>query len=260
MLRLVRLVKRAPGIALDLFNSFRRDQLGPFVAGLQTPLNLSRYVQTHGNHESAEAERSFLALREGVDNLFDGMEEYWWPSEKACLDVLSEPGGAWRDIEQLERNWIDSTGTVAWLAVEYPQVSTSASRIVAAPKSGLFRLAFAITSLKSLEEEAAQRYWLVQHGPLIRGFAVARGTLAYHQVHRSRTGLDARLQSLGVLSDAPYMGHAEAWFTQGAALPGPDGRAAIQAALADEQTFIDWSRSSVFLGKELVFVDRNWLW
>ena len=254
MLRLVRFVTRAPAISPDYFDRFRRDELGPFVAGAQTRLNLLRYVQTHRDQASAEAERAFLAVRDGADNRFDGLEEYWWPSERACFDALADPDGPWREITRLGEEWFNSGSSPAWLAVDYPQVSTSAGRMAAAPKSGLFRLAFAITPGSALTLEAAQRYWLIQHGPLIRGFAVARGTLAYSQVHRLATPHD-----LGFAPGGPHMGHAEAWFSQTASSPGPDGLAAIQAALADEQAFIDWSQSSVLVGKELVFVDRSWM-
>jgi hypothetical protein len=35
-------------------------------------------------------------------------------------------------------------------------------------------------------------------------------------------------------------------------------RAAMNAAIEDEANFIDWRSSTILVGKELVFVDREW--
>lgn len=36
-------------------------------------------------------------------------------------------------------------------------------------------------------------------------------------------------------------------------------RAAMDAAIEDEARFIDWNRSTILVGKELLFVDREWV-
>jgi hypothetical protein len=39
---------------------------------------------------------------------------------------------------------------------------------------------------------------------------------------------------------------------------GPEFETAKGAALADERHFIDWTTAILFIGKELVFIDRDW--
>jgi hypothetical protein len=252
------LLKSSSGVSAGALDGFRRDKLGPRVAGLQLDLGLARYVQTHRSDGSGQVEKTFLSLRAGASNDFCGVEEFWWKDEATALDVLRKPAGAWADILNMQDQWIDHRVSPAWLAVDYPQVATSTGRQIAALKSGILKLTFAISPLKSVGEIKARRYWLTEHGPLIRSLAPARGALAYIQVHRQREEAEAAVNAAGVLVDSPFMGHAEAWFSEAAPGAGADGQAAVQAAVADEQKFIDWSRSSVLVGKELVFVDRNW--
>lgn len=259
VIRLVSLVKRKTNVDSEAFAVFRRDRLGPCVAGLQAQLGISRYVQTHRSAGSAEAERGFIEPRPGVGNSFDGIEEYWWRTAEACRKAIGEAHGPWAEIASLSHDWFCSRSSVSWLAVDYPQVAASLSRIVASPRSGRARLVFAIVPHVGADAESAQRYWLLQHGPLVRSFAAARGLLAYNQVHRV-WDLAGDTESINRADATPvFIGHAEAWYTEARPDPGSDGVEAMSAAISDEQAFIDWSRSSVFVGKELTFVDRCWV-
>ena len=259
MIRLVRLLQPAAGISNASLDAFRRDTLGPLVAAYQTDLCLSRYVQTHRCSSSQNAETAFLSLRLGADNDFVGAEEFWWNDEAVALDALTRKDGRYSQILQAQDGWIDAKASFCWLAVDYPQVSAVVGRVVAAPKSGIMKLMFAISPLQDLGEAQAHRYWLTAHGPMIRSLAPARGALAYIQVHRQREGLEAALHAGISIPGSPFMGHAEAWFNDAGAPAGADALYAVQAAVADERKFIDWSQSFVLVGKELVFVDRNWL-
>jgi hypothetical protein len=56
-----------------------------------------------------------------------------------------------------------------------------------------------------------------------------------------------------------YYGHAELWFDRvelAAGLTTPEGVKAAQVFIEDEKTFIDLSRSAIWLAKEQVFIDR----
>ena len=258
MIRLVRLLKPADGMSDAALDAFRRDTLGPLVAAHQTDLCLSRYVQTHRCSSSQNAESAFLSLRIGAGNDFAGAEEFWWKDEVSALDTLTRKDGPYSQILRTQDGWIDPEASICWLAVDYPQVAAALARVVAAPKSGILKLMFVISPLQGIGEAKACRYWVTEHGPIIRSLAPARGALAYIQVHRQRAEVEAALQAAGLIAESPFMGHAEAWFGDAGPLAGADALAAIQAAVADEQKFIDWSRSLVLVGKELVFVDRCW--
>ena len=102
----------------------------------------------------------------------------------------------------------------------------------------------------------AQRYWRVQHGPLIRSMAPAMGMLRYQQVHRFETPLEAALREARGTVTEPYTGHAEAWFDRSVARVGPETAEANRIAVEDERKFIDLARSAIWVGKEHVFIDR----
>ena len=258
MLRLTGLVRRAEGVAEPDFARFRRDTLGPLVAGMQTRLGICRYVQTHRGAGSASAEAGFMAARPGTGNRFDGIEEYWWVDDAACVAAVADAHGEFAALAEACRGWIDMPASAFWLGIEYPQVACGAGRVVAAPRSGLARLVFAIAPPDGTGFAAAQSYWLRQHGPLVRRFAVARGTLAYTQVHRVLDGPAALARAGWIDFSDEFIGHAEAWFAEVRPAPGADGAAAMAAAIADETRFIDWRRGSVLVGKELMFVERSW--
>ena len=154
---------------------------------------------------------------------------------------------------------MDPYTAAGWLAVDYPQVANGLGRVIAAPKSGIVRLIFAVSPSILLGEIKARKYWLIEHGPLIRSLAPARGALAYIQVHRQRDDVEEALRSACIFTESPCMGHAEAWFSDTSNPVGGDALAAVETAVMDERNFLDWSNSFVLVGKELVFVERNWL-
>jgi hypothetical protein len=94
------------------------------------------------------------------------------------------------------------------------------------------------------------------HGPRARTTATWRGTLRYIQVHRYESPLEAMLRESRGTAIEPYMGHAEAWFDRSVHRDGPDVAVARQLTSEDTTKFIDYSRSTMWLGKEHVLIDR----
>lgn len=146
-----------------------------------------------------------------------------------------------------------------WLAHEYPQVSVFRERTVARPKTGIIKVHFSLRPLPRLTPAQVQHYWRTVHGPLVRSHAVARGMLCYQQVHRCDSTLIDEMRAARGTKAEDYIGHAEAWFDRLVTRAGPEATAAEAAALDDERQFIDWTRSSFLVGKELMFVERDWL-
>jgi uncharacterized protein (TIGR02118 family) len=103
----------------------------------------------------------------------------------------------------------------------------------------------------SLEE--FQRYWLENHGPLVRKHAATLRIKRYVQVHRKDTPANEAMRASRNAGD-PYDGTAELWWDSIEDLAGAtateEGRAASRELLDDERKFIDLRRSALWVGEE----------
>ena len=255
MIRLVFLLRRKPGLSLAEFSDRWRLDHGPIVAANQTHLGVVRYTQTHRLDDPMNA--ALARARGEMEEPYDGVAELWWESEEALGSGSGTDAGRAAGAALLadEARFIDLPQSPLWLAYEYPQVNPTPENIVARPKSPIVKLHFPLRHVDALSFDEAQRYWRVQHGPLIRSLAPALGMLRYQQVHRFESPFEAALRDArGTVTDA-YTGHAEAWFSRGGANP-PEGSIAGRRAIEDERRFIDLARSAIWVGKEHVVVDR----
>ena len=110
----------------------------------------------------------------------------------------------------------------------------------------------------SLEE--CQRYWREIHTPLALRHAPALRVLGYVQAHTIEHPLaDAVRASRADIE--PYDGVAEfSWKDREdltTALHSPEGKTAAAKLIENERRFIDHSRSSLWLAKKHVFIDRE---
>jgi hypothetical protein len=260
MLRLIHLIRRKAGMSPAEFRDGLRDVHGPLVAAHQTDLDLVRYAQLHPDPADQGLDRQACSARGMTGAAFDAAAEYWWRSEGAFLAALATERGraAAGLLASREAEWTESSASPMWLACEYPQVATGFARPVARFRTGVMRLLFAFQALPTLTDEQARRYWLAEHGPLVRSHSAARGLLAYNQVHRIDGRALEAWPAAAAVEAPPFLGHAESWFDRLSAPSGPELEDAKQAALADERRFIDWSRATIIVGKECVFVDRDW--
>jgi hypothetical protein len=260
MIRLVWLLRRRAGISSEEFCARWRDEHGPRAASLQTRLDILRYVQTHRDTNSAAAEASASDKRRGLDRPYDGVEEYWYESESALAATQSNIKARLAEAELTGAlaEFVDCEASPLWLAHEYPQINTQRERIIARSKSGIIKVHFALCARPPMSTREAQWYWATAHGPLVRSHAAARGTLCYLQVHRVHSPLAEELRAARNAATSDYVGHAEAWFDRSVPRAGPEALFAEAAAIEDEARFIDLPRSSFMIGKELVFIDRDW--
>jgi len=262
MIRLVHMLRRAPGLSWQDFAASWRDANGPLIASFQTDLDIVRYLQVHPDPADQGLDAAAAKARGGMLPSFDGIAEYWWKSEEALRAALSTAEGRFA-AEQLvasENRFVDLPASPLWFATEYPQVATMLHRPVARNRSKVMRLHFALRPQHKLGEAEARRYWLAEHGPLIRSHAPARGLLAYNQVHRCDCPLVSAFSTPRGTTAEPFLGHAESWFERPAGeRPPPEMQAAMDAAIEDERKFIDWNASTILVGKELVFIDREWV-
>jgi uncharacterized protein (TIGR02118 family) len=117
----------------------------------------------------------------------------------------------------------------------------------------MVKLTFALRRLPALSREEFQRYWLEQHGPLVRSHAEVLGIRRYVQTHTLPDGLQVALRASRGAPE-PYDGVAELWYDSleaiATAVSTDGGRAASIALLEDERRFIDHEHSPLWFGDE----------
>jgi hypothetical protein len=105
-----------------------------------------------------------------------------------------------------------------------------------------------------------RRYWLEEHGPLVRSIVEAAGVKRYVQSHTLDTDMNAAVAS-GRAAVEPFDGIVEVWFEGSlkdmtALLSSEDFQRANATLIQDELKFIDPERSSFFLTQEHVLLDK----
>jgi uncharacterized protein (TIGR02118 family) len=116
----------------------------------------------------------------------------------------------------------------------------------------MIKLTFVVRRRPDVSPEEFHRYWREEHGPLVRSFQAVLGYERYVQVHRLDVGLnDALRRSRG--TSEPYDGVAEVWWADLEVMTShgrsPEGRAAGQTLIEDEERFIDMAASALWLGE-----------
>ena len=257
MIRLVFPLRRKAGMTREAFQDYWRHQHAPLVASFATDLNILRYVQTHTITDPMnEAARK---ARGDMEEEYDGVAELWWASEQQLTAQLQSERAAAAGAALLEdeKQFIDLEQSPIYFAYEYPQINPCPENIEATPKSNVLRVFFPLRHQSQITEEAARHYWLTHHGPIVRSWGQAAGTLCYRQVHRANSPLDEGIQAARGTKVPSYLGHAEAWVDLGKAPGTATAREANAAFIADEHNFIDMNRSTIFFGKEHTIIDKR---
>jgi len=221
-------------------------------------LAASRYIQVHtmddpGNQAARQAR--------GMLEPYDGVEEVWWDDQEAGRAAAATPGGktAIQELVEDEKSFIDFHRSSLWFAMDLPQVNPTPESIVASEDSSMVKFYYVLNRLESLSREEFQRYWRMNHGPLIRALAPDMQVLRYIQVHALDDAVSASAREVRGTMESIYDGHAELWFdTADRSDPGgtPKRQRASRLAAEDEAKFIDFSRSSFWIGKEHVLLER----
>ncbi len=257
MIRMTFYLRRKSDLSRAEFQDYWRNQHGPLVAGFSSALAIHRYVQVHTQNDPINDAMN-KARGGGMEPVYDGVAEIWWEDEATLTRALATEAGAIAGASLLEdeKKFIDLPRSPLYLAYEYPQVNPSPENIIAHEKNNLLKIHFPLRHLPSLNEEAVRHYWLTNHGPIIRSHAPASGILRYIQVHRAGHELDAQLRASRNTEVEAYLGHAEVWIDR-KRMGTPEGAVANLAAIEDEAKFIDFSRSTIFVGKEIAYIDRR---
>ncbi|MBW2090870.1 MAG: EthD domain-containing protein [Deltaproteobacteria bacterium] len=125
----------------------------------------------------------------------------------------------------------------------------------------MIKLVFCLRRLPHLSREEFQKYWLENHGPLVRKHAKAMRLKRYIQVH---TTLDDTINDeMRTARGGPeaYDGVAELWWESfedlAAAYATPEAQKASEELLEDERRFIDLEQSPLWFAQEHVIVDET---
>lgn len=260
MIRLAFYLRRRPELSIEAFRRYWRERHGPLVASCATDLRILRYVQTH--RVETPLESGAQRARDVMEPAYDGVADFWFASEADVEAAVTSAEGreAMAALLEDETSFVDLPRSPLWLCHEYPQVNPAPEDLVATERSGVLRVVYPLRHLDALTEAEARHHWLTHHGPIVRRGAPAAGILCYRQVHRADHPLDGALREARGTVVEPYLGTAESWFEPGRAPRSDEARRANGAFVEDERNFIDFARSTLFFGKEFVFVDRRWDW
>ena len=259
MIRLTFVLRRKPEMSVEEFQKYWRENHGPLVAKHATTLDILRYVQVHALDDPLN--QGFIEPRGTMLTPYDGVTEMWWRNEEDLLTAFNSPEGqaAANELLEDEKNFIDLPNSPLWFAYEYPQVNPSPENIVARENSSIIMNFYPLRHLSSLSFDEAQLYWRTTHGPKIRMIAQQGRILRYVQVHRYESELEKTFREARGTKEDGFTGHAELWWDRSelmSTFETPEGLKAWGFAFEDEKNFIDFSKSTMSISKEHVFIDR----
>ena len=116
----------------------------------------------------------------------------------------------------------------------------------------MIKLVYCVKRRNDISPEEFHRYWLEEHGVLVKRLAKTIRIRRYIQSHRIETEMNDFFR-LSKGTDEPYDGIAEIWWDSWdelAAAGSPEGIEADKTLLEDERKFVDHARSVVFLTEE----------
>jgi uncharacterized protein (TIGR02118 family) len=117
----------------------------------------------------------------------------------------------------------------------------------------MIKLVYCVRKREDVADEEFRRYWLEEHGPLVKGFQQAMHAARYVQSHTIDPESNELLRASRGSAPA-YDGITEVWWNTReefeAGLASDGGRNAAVALLDDERNFIDTGASSLFMTEE----------
>ena len=117
----------------------------------------------------------------------------------------------------------------------------------------MIKLVYCIRKRDDIPAQEFHRYWLEEHGPLVKSVADDIGARRYVQSHTVLPEINAAMVEGRGLAE-PYDGITEVWWESREALDqglsSPAGVEAGKKLVEDESRFIDLARSRVFMTEE----------
>lgn len=117
----------------------------------------------------------------------------------------------------------------------------------------MIKMVYGVRKREDLSSEEFYKYWLEQHGPLVKKHAPAVRMKKYVQSHSVSTPVAALAQEVRGMTQT-YDGITECWWTSledlMEALQTPEGATANEALAKDEANFVDLKNSCIFFTEE----------
>jgi len=118
----------------------------------------------------------------------------------------------------------------------------------------MIKMVYCITRRDDIKADDFYRYWLEQHGPLVKSVAADLRAVKYVQSHTILPAINEWLRDSRHGLQEPYDGITEVWWHSledlERALQTPEGQAASARLAEDEARFADFSRCRVFMTEE----------
>ncbi|MDX2308555.1 MAG: EthD domain-containing protein [Hyphomicrobium sp.] len=259
MIRLVRALRRKPGMSRAEFLHYWQYIHGPLVAQYAGVLNIKRYFQLHTLDDPIND--GLARDRGGMELPYDGIADVWWMTRDDMTSGFATPEGqaAGALFLEDEKRFLDIPNSALWFSYEYPQVNPS-EYIIAREHGPLVKMYYCLRHHAHQNLDAAQLYWRTNHGPLIRSVAEGMRVKRYLQVHYYADPVEQQMRDARGTIVPPYTGHAELWFEHSDLVNFasiPEAKRAMTLAIEDEAKFIDFQRSAMWLGKEHVIIDQR---
>lgn len=205
-MKIVAIVKRKPGMAVDAFQEYWRTRHAEVVRTLP---GVRRYVQSHTLP---------AGYRKG-EPAWDGIAELWFESTEALRALRGTPEQAAVDADEarfLDRSAMKILATDEHVIIDGP-----------VPANGVKSIEF-VTHRPDLAIDAFQRYWRETHGPIAARIPQIR---RYVQSH-------VRPSAYGGGRTPAYDGLAVTWFDDTAAMRAAAATAEYARTRADEANFV----------------------
>lgn len=222
MLKVITLIKRKPGMAVEEFQHYWKHAHGPLVA--QRP-EVRRYVQS-------------AALLQGYrkgDLLFDGIDEIWYESE-ADFQAYSA-AAATGPIAEDERHFMDRSRTVVM------PVDVHVMKDGAIPPDAVKNIEF-VNRRADVPLDRFRQHWREIHGPLASKIPVMH---RYEQNH-------LRMQAYDASTPPRYDGLAITWFASTADMKKGTATPEYIATRADEPNFLPDGHLPIIITREYLVV------
>lgn len=122
----------------------------------------------------------------------------------------------------------------------------------------MIKLVYCLRRLPHLSREEFQKYWFDNHGPLVRSRKDILKIRRYVQVHTVDDPANESLRE-GRDGPEPYDGVAELWWDSleefRALFEVPEAQQAIAELVEDEQKFIDFAKSPLWVANERCVIE-----
>ncbi len=124
----------------------------------------------------------------------------------------------------------------------------------------MLKFVYCVRRHPSLSPEEFRRYWLEEHGPLVRSFAKKLRARRYVQSHTIDSDLNLHAQKPRG-TKAPYDGLTEIWWDKPEdlveVLSTPEGQRLNSLLTRDEARFCDLPNCCVFFSEEHTIFDED---